>query len=688
MSQSILYKSVIEFFRQIAVSHQLVNEFRLGEDWDKVIEENQYPLLYLEVSEHKLLRKDLNMGFNEMTYNISLWCFDKVMKDGENREKVYSETLYILDTIVNHITQGQYAKELRIKIEGEPTSIKQGHKEVDDLNGWLMRFVLRVPSNFNLCNSPITPFDFSVPNDLGIDRFRLIGPQGFQGPGNSGESATGPQGPRGFQGLSTEGTTGSQGPTGQVGGYTWEYQSITTSTPTVQVEENTLYLLGGTTFDTITSMIGSTILIDGSNLEYTTYDIEAILNGGEFYMRIFSSTTGVSHWYTAEWFLGASDGWSVNCVYQSSTGGNVMDFEGNYCVSFILNTQGNQGPMGFQGLAGSSGEGSIGPQGLIGTQGFQGFQGRQGLIGTQGFQGFQGFQGRQGLIGFQGRQGFQGYQGPMGFQGVTGVDSALSQAWIVARSGQQPTQGAFNTGVRITWDEIGAGEVLYIHGDAYTGPFGPPFSSDFVDANQWFELYQGYFDSETQVIFNISQKGFPGNRATFILTEITFEGTWPNTWDITLSGPTTQTGPGMIEDGLFILNADTLSFNGAAGAQGFRGFQGIEGFQGWQGFQGFQGWQGPQGYQGLPGTYFLKEDINLLEGGWTFSTDVWEYTYTDVDISSTQSRVDFTPYRTTIDVVKTAEVLPWNFTDTGETTFYAENQPTGNILGQITIWNK
>lgn len=224
-TNSILYNSIILLFKKIAINHNLLNQFRVGPDYDVDVLENQYPILYIDIKQEQMVYGGPNNGFNQLLYNVELRCYNKVMKDEENYEDSFSQTLYILNTIVSHITDSEYTRELKIKVEGNPTCVKDARAHTDDLNGWIMRFQLRVPANFNLCNSPIEPYDFDLINNTGIDRFRFQGPQGFQGLGNAGfqgpqgrqgiQGVQGPQGNQGFQGF--QGFQGRQGNQGIVG---------------------------------------------------------------------------------------------------------------------------------------------------------------------------------------------------------------------------------------------------------------------------------------------------------------------------------------------------------------------------------------------------------------------------------------------------------------------------------------
>lgn len=447
-TNSILYKSIQEYFRAIAVAHGMVNQFKMGEEWDKTVDENKYPLLYLDITEQDMVKTSSNRGFVELNYNITLYCFDKVMKDGGNMQQVYNDTLYVLNTIIDYIETSQYSKELSIKIEDRVPSVKCAHKEVDDLNGWMTRFILRVPSNFNLCNSPIDPFDFSVPNSIGIDRFRLIGPQGFQGSGGDGA---------------------------------------------------------------------------------------------------------------------------------------------------------------------------------------QGFQGNQGAEGT---------------------------------------NAANTFSWIVGKRGVPPGSGRFNTG-DINWADL-VGDDLYFNREAYNGLLSP-ISASFVDVQKWAVLLESYFYTGSTILFQIRSRTNPSNFGLYELGFIKYEYTYTNTWTIRFNALISATGSGLTETDICQFAYDTIGLNGAQGAEGPQGFQGLIGVQ------------GAQGFQGNSGTYIKKDNITLTQSTWTFSTPYWNYTITDSDITSSGDFIIYTPYMTNISTVIDAIIYPYILVATGSATLYSENQPSGNIIGEMVI---
>jgi len=103
-------------------------------------------------------------------------------------------------------------------------------------------------------------------------------------------------------------------------------------------------------------------------------------------------------------------------------------------------------------------------------------------------------------------------------------------------------------------------------------------------------------------------------------------------------------------------------------------------------FTGVTGATGATGPVGPTGSIVVskKENITLLDTGWTFSNSLYQYEYLDNDIQLGYV-VDFVPYNSDIDIVIEAELYPFNAVENGKTIFYAKNLPTDDISGEIII---
>jgi len=78
--------------------------------------------------------------------------------------------------------------------------------------------------------------------------------------------------------------------------------------------------------------------------------------------------------------------------------------------------------------------------------------------------------------------------------------------------------------------------------------------------------------------------------------------------------------------------------------------------------------------------------VTLTSGGWTLVSGLYEYTYSNVNITNT-SIVDVIPANSTIAIVQAAQVLPATSSASGSVKLYATNLPTADIIVSINIFN-
>lgn len=78
--------------------------------------------------------------------------------------------------------------------------------------------------------------------------------------------------------------------------------------------------------------------------------------------------------------------------------------------------------------------------------------------------------------------------------------------------------------------------------------------------------------------------------------------------------------------------------------------------------------------------------VTLLTSGWTLVSDLYEYNYSNVNITA-NTIVDAIPDNSTIEIVKTAEILPQTNSLNGSVKFFSKNLPTSNIIVTLNIFN-
>ena len=78
--------------------------------------------------------------------------------------------------------------------------------------------------------------------------------------------------------------------------------------------------------------------------------------------------------------------------------------------------------------------------------------------------------------------------------------------------------------------------------------------------------------------------------------------------------------------------------------------------------------------------------VTLLTSGWSLVNALYEYNYSNVIITTT-TIVDVIPDNSTIEIVKTAEILPQTNSLDGSVKFFSKNLPTSNIIVTLNIFN-
>ena len=81
-----------------------------------------------------------------------------------------------------------------------------------------------------------------------------------------------------------------------------------------------------------------------------------------------------------------------------------------------------------------------------------------------------------------------------------------------------------------------------------------------------------------------------------------------------------------------------------------------------------------------------KENITFASSSWV-SQSLYVYTYTDIDIAASSSIVDYTPNTASFATVVNAIVYPTVVVTAGSASFFATNQPSNDITGELVITN-
>ena len=432
-------QKIISIFKDLAIRHEMVTDFGNGPSYNIGASRSMlFPYIWVENTQSETI-KSLN-GYKETVYTFTIYCLDKINMGDDNYDQIISDTHYILDTIIQEMSQHKYYVDMGLSIEGNVVMQPVLEATDDSVNGWQAEISIKVPVRYTYCNSPIEPITgYETILTNGIAEYRIIGAQGPTGP----QGVTGPLGNQGIQGP-----TGTGGVIALYGSfYDTTTQTNAGATATNLMQYNTTDISNGVSIVSNTQITISSVGI--YNIQFSA-QVEKTDSGSdeiEIWLRkngqnvadtsttlelVGNNTELVAAW---NWLVSANSGdyyeiaWhSIDTNMRILARGTQSNPDRPAIPSIILTvsqiTYTQIGPTGSQGATGPQGQvgpqGTQGDQGPQGNQGPQGFQGNQGAIGPQGPQGFQGDTGPQGPQGFQGNQGPQGDQGPQGFQGQVG----------------------------------------------------------------------------------------------------------------------------------------------------------------------------------------------------------------------------------------------------------------------------
>lgn len=152
----ITFKNVVGYLQTIADNHLELQSFHSGY-LDEVdiakLGATDYTILYAEPG-----TATINTGV--LTYSFTLYVMDLIQDDLSDRNDAFSETLQILQDVINEFKHSLYTTSwvdgevvLDVPISAEPFTAKFDN----ELTGWNATITVQVNNPNNLCISPITP---------------------------------------------------------------------------------------------------------------------------------------------------------------------------------------------------------------------------------------------------------------------------------------------------------------------------------------------------------------------------------------------------------------------------------------------------------------------------------------------------------------------------------------------------
>ena len=374
---------VIETIKIICESHHMKPYFGFGQGSD-INADNQifYPAVWVEPYNSKVINS--KQGVKVSQIGLNLYAFDRINKGDSNYQDILSDTMYLLDTIISEIREGQYCRSLGISIDMQEQLFTPIQRDTDEnVNGYKVTLLIRVPNTITPCNSPISPmmpYTYSIlpsyPGSGGVGPTGPMGPTGPQG-ATGPEGPIGPTGPDGLTGATgPQGATGPEGPigpTGSIGPIGPTGPQGATGPTVVSSDANNYSYLGSDNYiytpDSLQliGQVNTSVGINGttSETQFTGIRISIPPNtfavGDTFMIRSFFTVTGTSGNKTIQFRIGTqssptpvTSGVSCMSLAVANTAGAFQISRDNNKI-FSATSMLAMNPQGLNDLASTSG---------------------------------------------------------------------------------------------------------------------------------------------------------------------------------------------------------------------------------------------------------------------------------------------------------------------------------------------
>ena len=289
MNNTVTLNKIISIFRDLSIRHEMINDFGFGETSDIGASRPMlFPYMWVESTQSRVIQGNTANKYQELYYSFNIYLMDKIQKGDDNFEDTFSDTNYILSTIVREMSQHPFYVDMNISLVGDITLDPATEVYDDNVNGWIANFTLKVPIRYGFCETPIVPISgWTSSLTPEITQYRLIGSQGPQGV----QGVTGPIGNTG-----EPGPQGDMGDMGYWGGFTLTFNGQ------IDIVSTSTYL----TFD---SPIGDIQVNDFIYLSFRDYYGNVVQNGSvaTLYDALVTAITSNSQAGNRDFFFKISD---------------------------------------------------------------------------------------------------------------------------------------------------------------------------------------------------------------------------------------------------------------------------------------------------------------------------------------------------------------------------------------------
>ena len=146
---------IIVLFKDIADRHEQVKDFAAKQDFN-IDADNapKYPILVINPTPAILPKTD--NGFTSLTMAFDLQVIDLVNKDNNNELEVLSDTMQIINDIINELSTHPDYIEDGLEIVSDVTLEPLRGAYDSDVDGWKTSIEIMQPNKRSYCSAPIT----------------------------------------------------------------------------------------------------------------------------------------------------------------------------------------------------------------------------------------------------------------------------------------------------------------------------------------------------------------------------------------------------------------------------------------------------------------------------------------------------------------------------------------------------
>ena len=182
---------IVSIFRDLSLRQKMVADFGYGPTYN-IGASRQMKFPYIWVEQNSTTTSKSDNGYKEAYLTFTIFCMDKISMGDDNYDEIISDTHYILDTIIQEISQHKYYIDMNLSIDGDINFDPVVEGTDDNVNGWQADITLKMPIRYTPCNSPIEPISgYTTQLNSSIVEYRLQGTSGTSGTsGSSGSSGT------------------------------------------------------------------------------------------------------------------------------------------------------------------------------------------------------------------------------------------------------------------------------------------------------------------------------------------------------------------------------------------------------------------------------------------------------------------------------------------------------------------